>query len=170
MGHRTYILLLSLSAGLITGCVDRRFVVTTNVPGAQVAIDGRTIGPSPADATYDYAGWYEFRANAPGYEPLVQRHKFEPKWYDYPGLDFFAEVIWPFRIEDKREVFLEMMPARPIKNEDLISRGDALRAQAQTLPPPRVPNDEVQPPLGDRKSMPDNTPRPPGPVILPGTR
>ena len=150
----------------LTGCVDRRFVVATNVPGAQVSIDGRTLGPAPVDATYDYAGWYEFRANAPGYEPLVQRHRFQHKWYDYPGLDFFAEVLWPLRIEDVRYVNLELVPAQPIKPEELLSQADAMRARAASLPPPSVPDDKPE----NARARPDTTPRPPVPQILPGTR
>ena len=49
------------------------------------------------------------------------------KWYDYPGLDFFAEVVWPFRIEDKRLVHLILTPCivdNPIK-EELRSLGAA---------------------------------------------
>ena len=67
-------IVLGLTA--LTGCVDRRFVVATNPPGAQVAIDGRTMGPAPVDSRYTFAGWHEFRANAPGYEPLVHPHHF----------------------------------------------------------------------------------------------
>src|SRR3954468_23914678 len=95
-------LLLASTVALATGCVDRRFVVATNVPAAQVYVDGHALGPAPVDGRFEYAGYYEFRASAPGYESLVVKQKFQPKWHDYPGLDFLAEVVWPFRIEDVR--------------------------------------------------------------------
>ena len=52
--------------GLGSGCVDRRFVVETNVPGAQVAVDGSALGPSPADGRREYPGWYTFTAGCGG--------------------------------------------------------------------------------------------------------
>src|SRR5436190_16711517 len=101
---RFALLLWAGAAAALAGCVDRRFVVETNVPGAQVSWDGVPIGPSPADSRWEYAGYYEFKAVAPGYEPLTQRVLFAPKWYQYPPFDFVAEVLWPFRVEDVRRV------------------------------------------------------------------
>jgi len=127
--------------GSLSGCVDRRYVVTTNVPGAQVFVDGTAIGPAPVDNRYDYAGWREMRAVAPGYEPTVRRVQFKPRWYDYPGLDLFAEVIWPFRIEDVRRVDLILEPQQPQRNDELQMKAEELRARGAALPPPSVPND-----------------------------
>ena len=129
-----------------TGCVDRRFVVTSNVPGAAVAVDGDPIGPTPTDAAWVYAGKREFRASAPGYEPLTQVVTFEPKWWDYPGLDLFAEVLWPFRIEDVRRVHLELIPAVQRPPEQIQAAAEALRAREVTLPPPSVPNEQPSAP------------------------
>ena len=141
-------LLAAGTFGLLTGCVDRRFVVDTNAPGAQISVDGKPIGPSPADAWYVYPGKYEFKAVAPGYQPLTRTVRLKPKWYDYPGLDFFAEVLWPFRIEDVRHVQLELEPARPVQTDQLLENADALRARGLTLPPQSVPEDATPGPAG----------------------
>jgi PEGA domain len=142
MLNRTGVLLLiAVATGFCTGCVDRRFVVRTNVPGAQIYRDGTALGPAPVDARYDYTGYYEFRAVAPGYEPLVERVKFRPKWYDYPGLDLIAEVLWPVRIEDVRTVNLTLIPAKPVQTDLLIQQADLRRARGQTLPPSSIPPD-----------------------------
>jgi len=137
---------LAASALLSVGCVDRRFVVTSNVPGAAIEVDGDPIGPTPADASYVYTGKREFRATAPGYEPLNQLVTFEPKWWDYPGLDLFAEVIWPFRIEDVRRVHLELQPAVPRSAEEIIAGAESLKARGLALPPPSIPNDQPSTP------------------------
>jgi len=152
-------LILAAVPTVFAGCVDRRFVVATNVPAAQVAVDGHTLGPAPVDGRWEYGGFYEFRASAPGYESLVVREKFEPKWHDYPGLDFFAEVIWPFRIEDVRYVNLKLVPAKPIKNEELVGNADRLRTKSLTLPPPSIPDDPPD----------DGRPNSPRPEIYPAT-
>lgn len=131
--------LLAIVAGsMLTGCVDRRYVVESNVPGAQITVDGVPIGPAPADARWEYAGCYEFLAVAPGYEPLVQKVYFKPKWYQYPPFDLFAEVFWPGRIEDVRRVRLTLEPTRPVDQGRLLSAADALRARGAMLPPSTV--------------------------------
>ncbi|MCU0705864.1 MAG: PEGA domain-containing protein [Fimbriiglobus sp.] len=137
-------LLAALAAFVLVnaGCVDRRFVVTSNVPGAGIEVDGQPLGPTPVDAAYVYTGKREFRATAPGYEPLTQVVKFEPKWWDYPILDLFAEVLWPFRIEDVRRVHLELQPAVPRTAEEIIAGAEVLKARGLSLPPPSVPNDQ----------------------------
>ncbi len=139
---------LAAAALLNAGCVDRRFVVTTNAPGAAVEVDGQPLGPTPVDAAYVYTGKREFRATAPGYEPLNQLVTFEPKWWDYPGLDLFAEVLWPFRIEDVRRVHLELQPAVPRSAEEIIAGAEVLKARGLSLPPPRIPNEQPNAPGG----------------------
>ncbi len=133
---------LATLALLSAGCVDRRFVVTTNVTGAAVEVDGQPLGPTPVDAAYVYAGKREFRATAPGFEPLNQFVNFEPKWWDYPGLDLFAEVLWPFRIEDVRRVHLDLQPVIPRSPEEIIAGAEVLKIRGLALPPPSVPNEQ----------------------------
>src|SRR6266542_684785 len=133
-GTRIGLVLLAGAVGLAAGCVDRRFVVETNVPGAQIYVDGKPVGASPADGQWEYAGYREFTAVAPGYEPLVQRVRFAPMWYEFPPLDFFAEVLWPFRIEDRRAVHLALEPTRPVNEAALGGSADTLRARGLTLP------------------------------------
>lgn len=144
--RRSVFVALAAFALLSAGCVDRRFVVTTNVPGASVAVDGEQLGPTPVDANWVYAGKREVRATAPGYEPLNQLVTFEPKWWDYPGLDLFAEVIWPFRIEDVRRVHLDLQPAVQRSPEEIQTAAEALKARGMTLPPPSVPNEQPRTP------------------------
>lgn len=144
--------ILALVAGLSavtagSGCVERRFVVETNVPGALVYVNNVPAGPSPADARWDYAGTYEFRVVAQGYEPLTRVEKVKARWYDYPPLDFIFETLWPFHIEDVRRFRFDLVPATAIRTDELIDQANAMRSQAQSLPPPSVPNDQFTPML-----------------------
>jgi hypothetical protein len=151
--------LLAIVAGtVLTGCVDRRFVVESNVPGAQISVDGVPIGPAPTDARWEYAGCYEFLAVAPGYEPLVQKVYFKPKWYQYPPFDLFAEVFWPGRIEDVRRVRLTLEPTRPVDQVQLLTSADALRARGAMLPPSTVPDEAPTRPANPPSPIPP-TPR-----------
>ena len=149
MPARRPLLAACLLALLPVGCVDRRFVVTTNAPGAHVSVDGDPVGATPADGTYVYTGQKEFRAVAAGYEPLRQLVKFEPSWYDYPGLDLFAEVLWPFRIEDVKRVHLELIPTVPVSPQQVQAAAESLRVRGMALPPPTVPNEQPDVPPRD---------------------
>lgn len=144
--------LAAVTVGLLAGCVDRRFVVETNVPGAHVAVDGAPLGPSPVDSRWEYAGSYQFTASAPGYQPLGKRVHFKARWYQYPPLDLVAEVFWPFRIEDVRRVYLELEPLQPVNQAELLSAADQLRSRGLTLPPTTVA-DEGERPRGTQPSF-----------------
>jgi hypothetical protein len=154
------------AAGLAVGCVDRRFVVETNVPGAQVSVDGIPIGAAPADARWEYAGCYEFKAVAPGHEPLTQRVTLEPKWHNYPPLDFFAEVLWPFRIEDVRRVQLTLEPVRPVNQVELLNAAINLRTRGLALPPSTVEDETSTPPRSPQPAPPVAPPMAPVPTNL----
>ncbi|MBY0456260.1 MAG: PEGA domain-containing protein, partial [Gemmataceae bacterium] len=85
---------------LSAGCVDRRFVIVSNVPGAQVYIDNKAIGAAPAHAPFEYYGYYTIKLVHPGYETLEERVHVAAPWYAYPPFDFLAEVVWPFHVRD----------------------------------------------------------------------
>ena len=146
-GRRTVWLSAVLLAALAAvGCVDRRFVVTTNAPGAA---RWRWTATSSARPQWT-PGTSTPASGSSGPPPRVTTRwcrscRFQPRWYDYPGLDLFAEVIWPFRIEDVRRVHLDLQPAQPVPVDQIQAGAEALRGRGQTLPPPTVPND--QPPI-----------------------
>ncbi len=140
----------AFAACFSSGCVERRFVIDTNAPGSQVYVNNVAAGPSPGDARWEYPGHYEFRAVAQGYEPKVERIRIRPKWYEYPGIDFFFEVLYPFHIEDVRRIHLTLEPAAPVRTDELLDAANRIREDANSLPPPRDPE-----PVNNRKSSPN---------------
>ena len=114
---------------LSVACVDRRFVIQTNPPGAQIDVDGTPLGVSPVDSQYIYAGDRVVTASAPGRETVKQRVRLKAKWYQYPPLDFVAEILYPGRIEDVRYIYLELPPARTVSDQELLGQGENLRAK-----------------------------------------
>lgn len=144
LGKRNLLLTTGLAA-LSQGCVERRFVIETNVPGAQVYVNNEPVGPSPADARWDYSGKYEFRVVAQGYEPLRQVEKVKARWYDYPPLDFVFETLWPFHIEDVRRFRFDLQPAAQIRTDELLDKANDLRTQAGQLPEPKFPDPKKSP-------------------------
>jgi hypothetical protein len=136
--YRNFLLVLVLAiVTTSTGCIDRRFVVDTNVSGAQVYVNNRPIGPSPADTSWEHPGVYQFRVVAPGYEPLTECRKIPAKWYDFPPLDLFVGVLWPFHIEDVRRLRFELTPARQVNTAEIESKAQELRERTNNLPAPQ---------------------------------
>jgi hypothetical protein len=171
---RTLLWAVLLAALAATGCggVSRRFVIESNVPNAQVYIDDKPVGPAPAHAQFEYYGHYTITLVHPGYEPLRQRVNVAAPWYSYPPFDFLAEVVWPFKIEDVRRHYFELVPAQQIPTDELINNADALRQRGWNLRPPSRPDTprDGGPPgpiLGPPVGPPGATPLPP-PTPLPG--
>jgi hypothetical protein len=127
------------------GCVDRKFVIESNVPNAQVYIDNKPVGAAPAYAPFEYYGHYTVTLVHPGYETLVKRVHVTAPWYGYPPFDFITEVLWPFHIRDTRRYHFEMYQATPTRTDDILNAADALRQRGMMLPPPERPA-EPRPP------------------------
>src|SRR5580704_17033453 len=49
-----------------TGCVERRFIIESNVPNALVYIDDNLVGAAPAHASFEYYGNYNITIIHPG--------------------------------------------------------------------------------------------------------
>ena len=122
----------------LTGCgsVNRRFVIESNVPGAQVYINNRQIGAAPAHANFDYYGYYKITVIHPDYETHTQRVHVVAPWYAYPPLDFLTEVVWPFEIHDTRRYYFNLGLSRQTNTAELLTSADALRERGWKLPPP----------------------------------
>ena len=59
-----------LAAGLSSGCVTRRMMITSDPPGAQVYVDGQPIGATPVERPFVYYGKYRYRLVKDCYQPL----------------------------------------------------------------------------------------------------
>ena len=58
----------------------------------------------------------------------------------YPPLDFVFETLWPFHIEDVRRFRFDLVPATQIRTDELLDAANSMRAQGQSLPPPKYPD------------------------------
>lgn len=113
---RPWVPLLLIGALLLTGCVERRIYVRSDPPGAEVYIDGEFIGTTRADdhidgplyANFIYYGTREYTLRKPGFKTTSGDVKLETPWYEYPPIDFFAEVLTPWVIVDEHEINVEL--------------------------------------------------------------
>jgi len=130
---------LALIAGSGCGTVNRRFVIESNVPNAQVYINNRSVGAAPAHSAFEYYGYYNIELVHPDYQRETKRVHVKAPWYAYPPFDFFVDVLWPFGIEDVRRYNFELTPAVRTDPGDLINTAEELRTRGWNLPPAEQP-------------------------------
>lgn len=146
----------------LIGCggVRRRLTIRTNPPGAMVYIDKQKIGVSPISTAYTYYGTREIEVTADGYNTQRVLRNMRPTWYELPGLDFFAENLWPFELRDSRVIDITMVPATQATPEELLANGEAFRIQSSQAVATGPPTAVVPGGLGN-PSVPQFEPLPP---------
>jgi PEGA domain len=135
--RRSMIVLLVVGLGLACGCVERRYTVRTDPPGAQVIVNGESIGPAPASHNFYYYGDREITLVMQGYETKTIIQPIKAPWWDNYLTEFFSENLIPFVIRDEQDFTYKLEPARIPTEEAVHGRADALRSEARVLPPPR---------------------------------
>lgn len=120
---------------LLTGCVQRRFTIRSNPPGAVVYVDDYEIGTTPVSHDFVYYGTRKIRLVKDGYETLTVMQSFPFPWYQIIGLDFITENLIPGEIRDERVVDYQLQPQVIVPTEQLLGRAENLR---RATPPPVV--------------------------------
>lgn len=134
MKRKVLLLAAVLSVGLATGCVERRYVITSDPPGAIVYRNGEIIGATPVDDHFIYYGKYHFTLVKDGYEPLQVDQPIPAPWYEYPLVDFFSENIYPGKVEDVRTFHYQLVPLQAVQTDQLLQQAQQLRERGRTLP------------------------------------
>lgn len=121
------------------GCVQRRMTVRTNVPGAQVYVDNYEVGRTPVSTDFIYYGDRTIRLVKDGYETQTVVQPVNAPWYQWPGLDFISENLWPFEIRDERNFDYQMQPQYVVPADTLLTRAEDLRRSNVAAPAATVP-------------------------------
>jgi hypothetical protein len=132
-------LALTLLAVVSSGCVDRRFIIESAPPNANVFVNNKLVGATPVDVQFTYYGKYRFTFVRDGYQTLTVDEDICPPWYEYFPIEFIAENLWPFTVRDIHYIRrpLEMIPIIP--PEAIKARGDEIRAKGQAIGVPLPP-------------------------------
>ena len=144
MFKQTFVLKILLLAMIVilcceTGCVRRRMNIrafpegNTVVPitGAMVYVNKQPVGRTPVSCNFSHYGTMEFTIAKEGYEPLTEYRKIRAPWYQWPGIDFFSEVVWPQEITDTKRLDFQLTPERIITQDELVDRAEAMRRESQ---------------------------------------
>ncbi len=105
--------MLAASGFLLTGCVERSLLVRTDPVGAKVIVNGVDKGPSPVVIPYVRDGRFDVRVEKEGYESAQEEVVTPTKADALPGLDFFAENVWPGTIRRQTAHDIRMVPLKP---------------------------------------------------------
>jgi len=97
----------------LCGCVERRLFVRTEPAGAMIRVNGHEVGTAPATWRFDPYGTATVEADLAGHEPVLEVVPLAAPWYEWPVIDFFADVVWPWTIHDRHEVALRLDPIPP---------------------------------------------------------
>jgi hypothetical protein len=95
-----------------------------------VYVDHQSIGTTPVSANFTYYGTRQFEIVKDGYRTEKFLRRFNPPWYEWPGLDFITESLWPFEKRDERIIDVQLSQEAGIPTEALIRSGEELRSQA----------------------------------------
>jgi hypothetical protein len=130
-------LLMLVALGLLSGCVERRYTIRSDPPGATVIVNGEEIGPTPASKTFYYYGNREVTLMLDGYQTRTVIQPINAPWWDNYATEFFSENMVPLSLRDERDYTFPLVPAVSPPVAELRNRAESLRQEAQTLPKPR---------------------------------
>lgn len=122
---------------LCAGCVERRYTLRTEPPGALAIVNGEEIGQTPVSRSFYYYGDREITFILDGYETRTVIQPMKAPWWDNLFTEFFTENLVPFDLRDEREFTYQLMPAASPAAADLRDRAEQLRAGSHVPPPPR---------------------------------
>ncbi|HMF15619.1 MAG TPA: hypothetical protein VKE98_00360 [Gemmataceae bacterium] len=150
MKQRAVWLCLAVCVSCMSGCVERRFVITTSPPGA-IVYDERHLptGAAPTDREFTYYGKYRFTLVHDGFQTKVVEENVKPPWYEWIGLDFISENLIPWTIKDVRRFHYVLEPAQIVPEQAILEKAGLLRQKGQEIGEPLpVPFPEPGPPPG----------------------
>jgi len=145
---RSAALLVLLALG--AGCVERLLRVRSDPPGAIVFINGDEVGVTPLEHPFAFYGTVGIVLRKEGHESQRLSKRLSPPWYQYFPLDFFAENVVPWKLEDHHIVDARLEPLPPAIDEEIESdlerraREARERATRGLEPPPAAGSAAVE--------------------------
>ncbi len=130
---------LVLVAIIITfsGCVARSLTVKTSPSNALVYIDNELIGESPVTVPFTFYGTRKImieRKDEDGvltHERTIAFEEINAPVYEVFPLDFFSELVWPFKLKDDQVLSYDLVGLEPLsikeKQEMVIKNAEELR-------------------------------------------
>jgi len=123
------VVLMTLFAVALAGCVERTLTINTRPQGAFVLLNDEDIGTSPATVSFQWYGDYNVTVRKDGFETLKTHRELKAPWYDAFPFDFFAQLMTPKRIVDSYEWTFELEPKKLRPTNELVRKAEILKQQ-----------------------------------------
>ena len=137
------LLFLLLAVSLVcAGCVERKLTIRSHPTACVATLDGKDVGKTPTTVHFDDYGGREIILSKQGYHRLRKIVEVKAPPYQWLGVDFFFEMIWPFHMVDEHVVSLRLRPIaqrdsdRPIDTTALEERANTLQERAESYGTP----------------------------------
>jgi hypothetical protein len=127
-----------LLAGTASGCVERRYTIRTEPPGALAIVNGEEIGVTPVSRSFVYYGDRDITLMKDGFATKRIIEPVRAPWWDNLLTEIVTENLVPFTLRDERELKYTLEPAVIPPQDQLLQRGESLRVQGQVAPVPRT--------------------------------
>lgn len=146
MVRASCLMMIAVLSVASAGCVERRFVITTEPYGAMVYDWTDTpIGATPADRSLVWNGTYRFKLVKDGYQTKVVEEPVKGPWFTWFGIDFFTENLVPYNFQDIRRLHYKLDPVEIRSAEEVRNEGELLRQRGQTIGSPAIGSPIPQP-------------------------
>lgn len=122
------------------GCVERRYTIRTNPPGALAYVNGEEIGTTPVSRSFTYYGDREITLVQDGFETQRVVTPVKAPWWDNLFTEFFSENLIPWTIRDERDMTFQMVPNQALADDRLKDRASELRQASQDGPEAAAPH------------------------------
>jgi hypothetical protein len=111
-----------------SGCVKREIEITSDPAGAQVLLNGRDVGRTPAVVEFTFDGTYDIRLRLDGYDAVVGAGTTQAPVWDFVGADLVAE-IWPSNLHRVDRWHFDLVPEKEAE-AGLLERAQAMRSES----------------------------------------
>jgi hypothetical protein len=125
------LVVLGLASLGSTACVERYLRIDSRPAGAELHVNGRSVGAAPAELPFTYYGTVRVDAWTPDRPGVTQYVELDPPWYQRFPFELFAELFDPRTHVDRHEVTIELPEAPLAPGAEVLQRADELRAETR---------------------------------------
>lgn len=134
---RAAVALIAVLAVSQAGCVERRYTIRSDPPGALVVVNNEEIGRAPVSKSFVFYGARDITLMMDGYQTKKLVQPIDAPWYDNLLTEAVTENFLPVTIRDEREYTYKLDPVTQTPRDELLGRADSLRIDGQSAPKPR---------------------------------
>ncbi len=133
----------------LTGCVERKMIITSEPSGADVWVNEQWHGKTPYELPFKHYGVFSIRLEAKGYYPIYVKEPVPAPLYEQPGIDLVSEAAVPTTIKDNRSLHYVLQKIEEPdaiagvleRADDMITRTDEIITTRRVYDSQRQPKD-----------------------------